>query len=110
MNVLSVKRIWGVKRHSAFTDMIHFNNRLIVAFREGDAHVLGDEGKIRLIESFDEGESFQTLAVCEKKGYDVRDPKLCVTPEGVLQLHFAAISYTPKKKIYKEGFSYTCFS
>ncbi len=110
MEVFSVKQIWAVKPHSAFTDLIFFKGNLLVTFREGEAHVMGECGSIRIIGSGDEGQTFKTFAVFEKKGWDLRDPKLTLTPEGKLQIHFAALRFTPKTKKYKEGVSYTSFS
>jgi hypothetical protein len=109
LNTLSVTKIWAVKPHSAFTDLIFFKERLLVIFREANTH-FGDDGTLRLIESLDQGLTFKTVALFEKKGWDLRDPKLCLTPQGKLQIHFQAIKLTPKKKKYKESVSYTIFS
>lgn len=82
--IVSVKKIWDAAPHSAFTDLIRFNDRWFCAFRESQAHVGGD-GKIRVLSSAD-GETWEPAALLEEQGVDLRDPKLSVTPEGKLML------------------------
>jgi hypothetical protein len=86
----SVKKIWDTAPHSAFTDLIRFNDAFYCTFREGTGHVPGKktgdgDGEIRVIKSKD-GETWESVALLTKKSYDLRDSKLSVTPDGRLML------------------------
>ncbi len=81
-------RIWGEAPHSAFTDLVRFRGRFVCCFREGQAHVPGEErsaGQVRVIASAD-GTAWSSLALVEEAGVDLRDPKLSITPDGRLLL------------------------
>jgi hypothetical protein len=80
--LLSVQKIAADAPHSAFTDIIRFQNLYYVAFRESAAHV-GGEGHIRIKLSFD-GAKWKDAAIIKEKGTDLRDPKLAITKEGRL--------------------------
>ncbi len=82
--IVSVERVWDRGDHNAFTDLIRFDNRWFVTFREADGHVRGD-GKIRVLTSED-GERWASAALIAEDGVDLRDPKLSVTPENRLML------------------------
>lgn len=104
--LVQVRRIWGQAPHSAFTDLARFHDRWFCVFREGDAHA-SSGGVLRVITSAD-GEAWQSAAMirlsteayCDLKPsvlpqgsyMDLRDPKLCITPDGRLMLH-AGLSY-----------------
>jgi hypothetical protein len=91
--LISAKKIWGTAKHSAFTDLIRFNQRWYCVFRESDEHVGGNNGVIRLIESVD-GDTWKSAAVFSEKGIDLRDPKLSVTPDNRLMLLFGGTQYS----------------
>lgn len=79
-------KIWDKARHNAFTDIIRFNGKFYCSFREGMGHVPGKktgqgDGKARVLVS-DDGTVWKSIALLEKKKYDLRDPKLSVTPDG----------------------------
>lgn len=82
VELLSIKKIWDAAPHNAFTDLIRFQEQWFCAFREAKVHV-GDNGKIRIVVSHD-GETWQSAALFEEDGVDLRDPKLCITPDGRL--------------------------
>ena len=93
----SVKKIWGEAPHSAFTDLIRFNGEFYCTFREGTGHVPGKktgegDGEIRVIKSKD-GETWESVAILKKKGYDLRDSKISVTPDGRLMLTIGGSIY-----------------
>lgn len=74
--------------HSAFTDLIRFNDYFYCSFREGDGHVpapTGYNGKVRVLRSAD-GTNWESVASLEVDGVDLRDPKLSVTPKGKLMI------------------------
>ncbi len=98
--LVSVKRIWGEAPHSAFGDIIRFQDRWYAVFREGKKHVASptshpDDGKLRVITSVD-GESWKAAALLEEAGVDLRDPHLSVTPDGRLMIVAGG-------SIYREG-------
>ena len=92
--LLSVNRIWDRGEYNSFTDLIRFRDRWFCAFREGTAHA-GDNGVVRVIVS-DDGESWESTALHQEDGVDLRDPKLSVTPDGRLML-------LPGATIYKDN-------
>ena len=84
-----IKKIWDRGGHNAFPDIAFFKNKLYVVFREGDGHIPNKDntgnGKIRILSSLD-GEFWETAAVLELKGIDLRDPKLSVTSKNRLMI------------------------
>ncbi|UKI18107.1 MAG: hypothetical protein L6V80_00420 [Bacteroidales bacterium] len=59
------------------------------SFREGETHIFDSqgnaEGKIRILTSRD-GKRWKPLPLIGKQGYDLRDPKLSITPDGRLMV------------------------
>jgi hypothetical protein len=95
--LLEVTRIWDAAPHNAFTDLIRFEDQWICTFREGDGHVGGD-GKIRILSSTD-AVSWESAALLEKEGVDLRDPKLSITPDGRLMMLCGGSIYEGEKLI-----------
>jgi hypothetical protein len=83
-SLISVRKISDRAPHSAFTDLIYWNEMFVCAFREGRAHVSSD-GKIRVLTS-DYGDTWSPAALLELEGYDLRDAGLSATPDGRLML------------------------
>lgn len=79
-----IKKIWDRGGHNAFTDITYFKNKLYIVFREGEGHIPNKDntgnGKIRILSSTD-GEFWESTAVLELNGIDLRDPKISVTPK-----------------------------
>ncbi|MDP6385825.1 MAG: hypothetical protein QGI93_06475 [Planctomycetota bacterium] len=94
LEVLSVERIWNSAPHSAFTDLMALDGRLYCTFREGEGHVFGANGRIRVI-ARDHGSNgpWQSVALLEEEGVDLRDPKLCLAPDGRIQVTFGGSVY-----------------
>jgi len=84
VEVVQVNKIWDKAPHSAFTDLVRWNDRFYCAFREGRGHVSTD-GKIRIIESKD-ANLWESAALVTLAGYDLRDAHLSVMPDGRLML------------------------
>ncbi|HUS73177.1 MAG TPA: right-handed parallel beta-helix repeat-containing protein [Sedimentisphaerales bacterium] len=84
VEVAEVKKIWDRAPHSAFTDLIRWNEKFYCAFRVGRGHVSTD-GKIRVLESKD-ANLWESAALVALEGYDLRDAHLSVTPDGRLML------------------------
>src|SRR4051794_16953448 len=80
--LLSVRKIWDKGSHNAFTDLIRFRGEWFATFRESEDHVGGD-GKLRVIRSKD-GDHWESAALLEEKGVDLRDPKLSIAADGRL--------------------------
>lgn len=80
----SVKMIWDAGRHNAFTDLVRHGGRWFCVFREGKGHVSPD-GTVRVLTSED-GDAWGSAAELRIEGIDLRDPKICVTPDDRLML------------------------
>ena len=83
--IVEVRKIWDAARHNAFTDLIRFDGRWFATFREGERHVHGADGKIRVIVS-DDAETWDSAVLMAEEGVDLRDPKLSVMPDGRLMV------------------------
>lgn len=96
----SVEKVWGDGTwHCAFTSIVEFKGRYYISFREYDSHIFnskGDaEGRIRIISSKN-GKKWQSVAQISKEGYDLRDPKLSVTPDNRLMVTVGGSIYRNK--------------
>src|SRR5688572_32972262 len=80
--IVSLKKIWDAGEHNAFTDLARWRDKFWCTFREAEGHVGGD-GKIRVLVSTD-GEAWESAALLAESGVDLRDPKLCITPDDRL--------------------------
>lgn len=92
---VQITKIWDKGEHNAFTDLIRFKGHFYCVFREGSGHVGGSDGKIRVIKSKD-GQTWNEVALLEKKGLDLRDAKLSITPEGRLMIIIGGSRYVDK--------------
>ncbi len=82
--IVYLDKVWDRAGHSAFTDLIQYHGRWFLAFREAGSHVSGD-GAIRILSSSDFEHWHETARITHPGG-DLRDPKLCETPDGRLML------------------------
>jgi hypothetical protein len=94
--------IWPSDRYCAFTDLARFDNRFYCTFREGTAHVHGEDGKIRIIAS-DDGDTWRSVALLAEEGVDLRDPKLSITPDDRLMVSIGGSFYKGGKRIKAES-------
>ncbi|MBQ2173108.1 MAG: hypothetical protein II454_07940 [Bacteroidales bacterium] len=96
---IRVKRIWD-RDYSAFPSIVRYGGALYVSFREGVSHIFDENGiaagKTRILRSTD-GEHWESVALLEKEGYDLRDPKLSVTADGRLMVIQGGSVYIDKK-------------
>ena len=85
----TITKIWDKAPHNAFTDLIKFKGRYYCAFREGTGHIPekdgSGDGEIRVLVS-DDGVAWKSSVLLAKKGFDLRDAKLSVTPDGRLMV------------------------
>jgi hypothetical protein len=107
VEVIEVTKIWDGAPHSAFTDLVRWNEQFYCAFREGRGHVSTD-GKIRILESKD-ANLWESAALVALEGYDLRDAHLSVTPDGRLMLLGGV---APRKKDNQSAptGTFVCFS
>jgi len=85
--------IWDVSRigdggdwRLEFPDLIRFQGAFYCSFREGKIHGNHPSGRGRLIRSVD-GVHWDSVALFEWTGGDVRDPRLSITADGALMLN-----------------------
>ena len=94
-----VECIWD-HEYSAFPSIARYQDALYVSFREGVSHIFDENGiaagKTRILRSTD-GEHWESVALLEKEGYDLRDPKLSVTADGRLMVIQGGSVYVDKK-------------
>jgi hypothetical protein len=93
---IPVTKIWNQADHNAFTDLIWFKNAFYCSFREGSGHIPGTDGKVRILKSTT-GKDWQSIALLEKEGIDLRDPKLSITPNGRLMIIIGGSVYQQGK-------------
>src|SRR5690606_37950484 len=87
--------IYGSDEYSAFTDLIHFKGAFYCSFRVGTCHVGVEDGKVRILRSSD-GQNWISIALLEKEGVDLTDPKLSVTPDGRIMVIIGGSIYDRK--------------
>lgn len=102
-----VARIWNEGAHNAFTDLMRFKDRWLCVFREGDGHAKG-AGTIRVLDSTD-GKKWSALALIAKEGVDLRDPHICLTPDGRLMIVGGA-AVPPTRDPVTDHYSFVSFS
>ena len=91
--VVSAQRIWDAAPHNAFTDLLRWHDRWWCVFRVGQAHVSSD-GALQILVSAD-GNRWTAAARIESDRADLRDAKICVTPDDRLMLSGAGALHPP---------------
>lgn len=107
---VKVKKIWDKAPHNAFTDLVRYKSYFYCTFREGKNHVPMDSagnGKIRIIRSKD-GDRWESVTLLSNEKYDLRDPKLSVTPDKRLMVLMGGSLYVSGKRT--EMLSHVSFS
>jgi hypothetical protein len=97
-DVLEVRRIWDQAPHNAFPDLLHWRGRWWCSLREGDAHVGGADGAVRVLSSLD-GAGWEPVARIAETDTDLRDPRLSVTPDGRLMMVCGGSVYLGTKQL-----------
>ena len=93
---VTIVKIWDKAPHNAFTDLVRWHDRFYCTFREGEKHVHGADGKVRVIAS-DDGKSWESVALIEEQGIDLRDPKLSITPDDRLMILMGGSYYEDRQ-------------
>lgn len=98
---LKVERIWD-HNYSAFPSIVRYKDAWYVSFREGVSHIFDENGiaagKTRILRSTD-CKHWKSVALLEKEGFDLRDPKLSVTPDGRLMVMQGGSVYVDKELV-----------
>jgi len=71
--------------HNAFTSLLFYRDTFYCSFRQGSDHGAGIDGVVRIIKSRD-GKKWESVVTLKKQGYDLRDPKLSLTPDGKIMV------------------------
>jgi len=101
VSVLDTVKIWDRAEYNSFVDLTRFKDRWFCAFREGEHHVFGEDGEIRVIVSED-GSDWKSSALLSEDGVDLRDPKINVTPDGRLMLVIGGSVYDGKTLVSRQ--------
>ena len=96
----SVRKIWDVGEHNAFTGLVRWHDAWYCTFREANGHVKGN-GSIRIIRS-DNGTDWESSGLLSESGIDLRDPKLSVTPDDRLMLSMGGSVYEGKNLVGRQ--------
>jgi len=107
---LAGKPIWDLSRvrdrektRLEFPCLIRFKGAWYCAFRVGEIHNNHPSGRGRIIRSAD-GEAWESVALLEWDGGDVREPKFSITAEGALMVNTSV--YFVSKKPRADGSYY----
>lgn len=96
--LLHVGRIWDLAPHSGLTDLIKWKDSFYCVFRESDAHYGQRNGILRILQSTN-GVIWNLISTLESEGWDLRDPKLSITPDGKMMLLAGASRYNKEKEL-----------
>ena len=98
------RMIWNGAKHCAFTDVIQFKGKFYCTFRESSVgHIPGKttgegDGVVRVLCSLD-GEKWESVALLQRKTFDLRDAKLSETPDGRLMVLMGGSVYVDQKLV-----------
>lgn len=104
--LLGVSQIGATGPHNAFTDLVRYRDRWFCVYREGAGHAEG-AGRIRVLSATDD--RWETTAVVETAGVDLRDPKLSIAPDGRLMMLGGAAEPATRNPV-KDHYSFVSFS
>jgi hypothetical protein len=87
----SITSVWNASPHSAFTDLVYFNDAFYLTFRAASQHnvpAVGQEGGVAKLLRSTDGQNWTTVTdfTLGPLNHDLRDPKLTVNPNGGLSL------------------------
>lgn len=94
-------KIWDRAEYNSFVDLVRFRQQWFCTFREGERHVYGEDGRIRVIRSSD-GKNWESAVLLAEEGVDLRDPKINVTPDGRLMLVMGGSVYDGRTLVEKQ--------
>jgi len=98
---VEVTKIWDKAEYNSFVDLVRFQDHWYCTFREGEHHVFGENGTIRVIRS-EGGVIWESAVLMAEQGIDLRDPKINVTPDGRLMLVIGGSVYDGKTPVSRQ--------
>lgn len=104
---IKVTKIYSDGNYNAFTSLIKFKGNFYCAFRSGEKHVYGKDGVIKIIASKN-GVKWKEIDKISLEGYDLRDPKLSITPDDRIMATMGGSIY--KGKDLLGGIPHVAFS
>jgi len=95
VKLVELRRIWrpaadDPRKSLTFTDLTRWKDRFYYTIRQAPGH--GGVGVVNILSSAD-AVGWRRDAVIELKGYDLRDPKISVTPGDKLMLTCVAVNH-----------------
>jgi len=107
----SLEKIWDNGNYCSFTSLTKFKGKYYCTFREGKGHVFDEqgnaEGKIRVLCSSN-GKKWESVFFLSEDSVDLRDPKLCETPDGKLMLSIGCSVY--RNRVFITSYPTVVFS
>lgn len=98
------RRVKEGQNHAAFTSLEYYKGYFYCSFREANYHVDkngNDNGIITILKSRN-GRRWRLCGHIIHDGYDLRDPKLSITPDNRLMLISEAVKYVDGKDVSRK--------
>jgi hypothetical protein len=85
---LSILRVREIRKDAYFPDIVFYKGTMFISYREASAHSDSTSlGRVVILESEDDGESWEEAAILLMPGADLRDPHFCILADGRLMLN-----------------------
>ncbi len=98
--LIDVRCVWQDAPHAGMTDLARWREAFWLAFRAGERHIGGQDGRVVLLRSAD-GALWTEAASLEMAGRDLRDPKLSLHPDGRLMMTVAADRIEGQRAVHR---------
>ena len=93
--IVYLKKIWDKAPHCAFTDITYHKGYFYCIFREAKTHHSTEGfGQVRLIRSKDTASRWESVLTIADSLFDMRDPKITITPKGHLMISYTGAQVT----------------
>ncbi|MHA1679472.1 MAG: hypothetical protein ACTSUE_00535 [Promethearchaeota archaeon] len=99
-----ITRVSSIQGYNAFSDIATWKGYIWIAFRNGTKHVAND-GRIIVCRSVD-GSTWEQVAIIERDGLDMRDPRLAVLDDKLHVLAFSLDYHDTDYHTFRTGSSY----
>jgi hypothetical protein len=85
---LSILRVREIRKNAYFPDIVFYKGTMFISYREATAHSdSASLGRVVILKSEDDGESWKEAALLSMPGADLRDPHFCILSNGRLMLN-----------------------
>ena len=85
---LSILRVRKIRMNAYFPDIVFYKGSIFISYREACAHSdSASLGRVVILKSEDDGESWEEAALLWMPGADLRDPHFCILADGRLMLN-----------------------